>query len=105
MISGTTTSHLDVLLCTVYVLLEAGYFVHHSRSTYDKIAPLSEIHDQDGAIAEWKRELASHGAKGASSVDDWVDGWFDSLDLCGQKSRSKDVKRGNVETFLSGPYL
>jgi hypothetical protein len=105
MISETTTSHLDVMFCALGVLLEAGHFIHHSSSTYGGIPPLSKTHDQDGAVAEWKRELASHGAKGASSVNDWVDGWFESLDLCGHRSRSKDVKRGNVETFLSGSYL
>jgi hypothetical protein len=103
MISETTTSHLDVVLCTFYVLLEAGNFLHHSSSTYDETASLSKRKDQDGAIDEWKRELASHGAKSASSVDDWVDGWFDCLNLCDHRSRSKDVKRGNVEAFLSGP--
>jgi hypothetical protein len=105
MISETTTSYLDMVLCTLYILMEAGYFLHYSSSAQYSIALHDKMKNQSGAVDEWKRELASHGKKGASSVNAWVNGWFVSLDQKGPRSDSQDVKRGNVETYLSGPYF
>jgi hypothetical protein len=105
MTSETTTSYLDVVLCTLYILTEAVYFLHYSRSTQYDIALHDKMKSQRGAVDEWKSELASHGKKGASSVNAWVNGWFDSLDQSGPRGDSQDVKRGNVETYLSGSYL
>jgi hypothetical protein len=105
MISETTTSYLDEVLCTLYILTEAGYFLHYSSSTHYSTTPHDKMNNQSGAVDEWKRELASHGMKGASSVDDWVDGWFRLLGPHSRRSLSNDVKRGNVETYLSGSYL
>ena len=105
MISENTTSYLDVLLCTLYILMEAGYFLHYVRSTHHFTALHDKKLDQINAVDEWKRELASHGNIGAAAVNEWVDGWFDALAQGTSRSRSKDVNRGNVETYLSGPYL
>ena len=67
---------------------------------------MTALHDKNleqiNAVDEWKRELASHGNKGTASVNEWVDGWFVSLAQGSPGSQSKDVKRGNVETYLSG---
>lgn len=105
MISETTTSYLDVVLCILYILTEAVYFLHYSRSTQYDTALHDKVKNQSGAVDEWKRELASHGKKGASPVNAWVNGWFDSLDQSGPRGDLQDVKRGNVETYLSGSYL
>jgi hypothetical protein len=105
MISETTTSCLDVVLCTLYVLMEAGYFLHYSSSTQYYTALHDKMKDQDDAVDAWKRELASHGKIGAASVDAWVNGWFVSTHRGSPKDRPQDVKRGNVETYLSGSYL
>jgi hypothetical protein len=105
MTSETTTSYLDVVLCILYILIEAGYFLHYSSSTQYTTALHDKMKDQNEAVDEWKRELASHGKKGASPVNAWVNGWFDSLDRSGPRGDSQDIKRGNVETYLSGSYL
>jgi len=107
MVSETATSYLDVMLFTLYILMEAGYLLHYGsfRSTYYTTALHGKMKDQTDTVDEWKHELASHGRKGASSVDDWVDGWFKLLGPDSRRSRSIDVKRGNVETYLSGSYL
>ena len=107
MVSETATSYLDVMLCTLYILMEAGSLLDYgsSSSTYKSTPLHGEMKDQTDTVDEWKHELASHGRKGASSVDDWVDGWFKLLGPDSRRSCSKDVKRGNVETYLSGSYL
>jgi len=103
MISENTTSHLDVILCTLYGLVEVAYLLNYGSS--DKHSSiLSEVKDQSDAVEEWKRELASHEQTDAAAVNDWVDGWFASSHQGGNGSHSKDIKRGNVETYLSGPY-
>ena len=107
MVSETANSYLDVMLCTLHILMEAGYLLHYGSfsSTYGTTAVHGKMKDQTDTVDEWKHELASQGGKGASSVDDWVDGWFKLLGPDSRRSRSIDVKRGNVETYLSGSYL
>jgi len=90
------------MLCTLYILLEAGYFLHHTIYVPSNTPTHSKREDQSGVVDEWKRELASHGNTGAAAVNEWVDGWFVCHVQGGPRSQFKDVKRGNVETYLSG---
>jgi len=103
MISENTTSLLDVMLCTLYGLVEAAYFLQYGSSDKDSSISLSEGKDQSDPVEEWKRELASREKTGTAAVNDWVDGWFASSHQGGNGSHSKDLKRGNVEMYLSGP--
>lgn len=100
MISETATPHLDVMLCTLYVVLEAGYFIHQKGITGKISQSFEKEGGQDTLVKEWKRELVSHDVKGATAVNDWVDGWFDVMGPV--QSRFKDVRRGNVEAYLAG---
>lgn len=103
MISENTTSLLDVMLCTLYGLVEAAYFLHYRSSDKDSSISLSEGRDQSDPAEEWKRELPSRGKTGKAAVTDWVDGWFASSHQGGNGTHSKDIKQGNVEMYLSGP--
>jgi len=90
------TSNFGVMICILYVLLEAGYLLYQ-KSFPVGISDGSET-GQIVRVEKWKRELVSRAAKGTSAVDSWVNGWFENLG----KASIRDVNRGNVEEYLSG---
>ena len=91
------TSKHSVMICIIYVLLEAAYLAYR-RKTRAGIPDGLET-GRIARVGEWKRELVSRAAKGTIAVDAWVEGWFEDL---GDKGRVGEVKRGNVEEYLSG---
>jgi hypothetical protein len=100
MISEPSASHHSVMFCTLYVVLEAGYFLHQHISYHGKPGK-TQTHGSN-TIEEWKRELVSRSAKGALMVDKWVNDWFEVLFKESANGNIKEFKRGNVEEFLSG---
>lgn len=99
MTSSATTSPDIVVLATLYVLVEAAHFILRTYTFKSKFDMDRGEVDRSTAMAKWRSELAAQGAKGGSAVDDWVDGWFEPINAGGGHT---DVRRGNVEIYLSG---
>lgn len=99
--SGSTTAQSSLMLSALYVALEAGFFLRY-RYTNDSPKLASGMRrSKESRLESWKRDLASYEGKGAEAVDEWVTGWFRPLE--GRQIEVKEIKRGNIEDYLSGP--
>jgi len=91
----------SLMLSALYVALEAGFFLRH-RYTNDSPKLASGMRrSKESRLESWKRDLASYEGKGAEAVDEWVTGWF--MPHAERKIEVKEIKRGNIEDYLSGP--
>jgi hypothetical protein len=97
-----TQSSLMLSLSALYIALEAGLFIQH-RYRHNTFPTASTMKSERHALNRWKRELAAYQGQGAEAVDSWVTGWLFSLG--DQRIETKEIKRGNVEKYLSGESL
>lgn len=93
------TSCHSVMICLLYVLLEAGFYVYHKSTVLVK-SDRPRI-EKSARVELWKCELVSRAANGIPSVNDWVDGWFENS----SRAVISGIRRGNVEHYISGKCL